>query len=581
MKYFKIILSLIVLFLCYGISWAQNGDGAGRFHSEPYSLVIGPYDGVSNGQIEISEADAGYRAAVTNYQLITEQVSAQDASWIRLKFANVNLGDNSFITLTSDADGGIQKLNWEHMAIWNNGSAIFNGNSVTMTLHIASSDNNIGLSVSELVVGEANPNAPVPETQCGTADNRVNSSTGAIGRISPVGCTGWLIANGSFLTAGHCTGTSMDILEFNVPPSTSDGFTVASNPNDQYPIGSVTFDLGAAGNGNDWAVFSVGVNSNTGLTPNEQQGSFNTFDQIFFRATKDNSATTNRITGFGIDFVPAGSGGNGNRNSDSQTQQTATGGAFSETGTGTAVGINYAIDTEGGNSGSPVIMNGTINTVGIHTNGGCATTTPNGTNSGTGFEEDDLETAIDDFNGSADRYVDEGHPSAIAATGSVMRPHKTVNSAITAAAAGTTLYIAEGGYPETIVTSKTLVFKAPVGLVVIGPNAPASPQSPLPQEAKLDETIVQNNISKSSWNAYPNPFITRLHIKNDEFEKGDVYITVYNLLNQRVAVLSNYENLEGSRFYENFDLSYLSKGIYALVVEHNGKQTISKITKAE
>lgn len=569
----------MVLFLCAGISWAQNGDGVGRFHSEPYSLVIGPYDGVNSFQNEMAAADVNYRTPVSGYQLITEQISAANAAWIRLKFNNVNLGDNSFITITSDADGGTQKLNALSMEVWNNGSAIFNGNSVALTLHIASNDRNIRLSVDEIVVGEADPNS-VPESQCGSTDNRVASSTGAIGRISPVGCTGWLIANGSFLTAGHCTGANMDILEFNVPASLSNGTTVASNPNDQYPISAGTvFQNGPAGNGNDWAVFGVGVNSNTGLTPNEAQGSFNVFDQTFFRATRDNSATTNRVTGFGVDFVPLGS--TGGNNSSSQTQQTSTGGSYSETGSGSAVGINYAIDTEGGNSGSPVIMSGTINTVGIHTNAGCVTTTPNGTNAGTGFEEDDLEVAIDNFNGTTDLYVDEGHPSTLAATGSVMRPLKTVNAAITAAAAGTTLFIAEGGYPETVITSKTLVIKAPVGMVVIGPNAPASPQSPLSAEAKSEDPIASNNINNAIWNAYPNPFINRLHLKNDEFENGDVHITVYNMLNQRVAILANYQNIEGTSFYENFDLSYLQKGIYTLIIVHNGKQIISKITKAE
>jgi hypothetical protein len=56
---------------------------------------------------------------------------------------------------------------------------------------------------------------------------------------------------------------------------------------------------------------------------------------------------------------------------------------------------------------------------------------------------------------------------------------------------------------------------------------------------------------------------------------------MYNLLNQKVAVLADYQNLEGNTYYENFDLSYLPKGVYTMVVDHNGKQSISKITKAE
>jgi Secretion system C-terminal sorting domain len=95
------------------------------------------------------------------------------------------------------------------------------------------------------------------------------------------------------------------------------------------------------------------------------------------------------------------------------------------------------------------------------------------------------------------------------------------------------------------------------------------------------EASSNNIISRSEWNAYPNPFVTNLHIKNNEFENGNVQITMYNQLSQKVAILSNYQNLEGNAFYENFDLSYLPGGIYTLIIEHNGKQSVSKVTKAE
>ena len=58
----------------------------------------------------------------------------------------------------------------------------------------------------------------------------------AVGRIMPVGCTGWVISNGAFLTAGHCFTRGMTTIQFNVPASAADGTTNPPPPNDQYPI---------------------------------------------------------------------------------------------------------------------------------------------------------------------------------------------------------------------------------------------------------------------------------------------------------------------------------------------------------
>jgi hypothetical protein len=46
--------------------------------------------------------------------------------------------------------------------------------------------------------------------------------------------------------------------------------------------------------------------------------------------------------------------------------------------------LRYTVDTQGGNSGSPVIVEGGGNVaIGIHTHGGCSAT--GGSNAGTGF----------------------------------------------------------------------------------------------------------------------------------------------------------------------------------------------------
>ena len=68
---------------------------------------------------------------------------------------------------------------------------------------------------------------PVLESICGANDDRVASSNPRAGRIMPIGCTGWMIPGGAFLTAGHCALSTAQTVEFNVPASLSNGTTVA------------------------------------------------------------------------------------------------------------------------------------------------------------------------------------------------------------------------------------------------------------------------------------------------------------------------------------------------------------------
>ena len=85
-----------------------------------------------------------------------------------------------------------------------------------------------------------------------------------------------------------------------------------------------------------------------GLTPHQRQG--------FWRITDDlPAANTNvRVEGYGTDSTPAGS--TGGRNAQSQTLQTALGPYLSETTSGQGYSsLTIRVDTEGGNSGSPII----------------------------------------------------------------------------------------------------------------------------------------------------------------------------------------------------------------------------------
>lgn len=276
-------------------------------------------------------------------------VEVHGATWLRLYFENVNLGSESYVRLTSLEDGAVQILDSRRIAQWSNSSAYFNGDQVRIEV-ISKGEENISISVKEVEAGQ-------PEvgtlSQCGSTDDRIPSADAAIGRIVPVGCTGWIIKNGKMVTAGHCTGSSMQVLQFNVPQSNSNGSIVHPAPSYQYTITNVV--KGSL----DWAVFETLTNSETGLTAIDAQGKSFDVKQV-------NSAGTIRITGFGVD--------SGTRN---QTQQTHTGPYSNSTSTK----IYYATDTEGGNSGSPVIDESTGHAIGVHTHGGCGVS--GGTNSGT------------------------------------------------------------------------------------------------------------------------------------------------------------------------------------------------------
>ena len=284
-------------------------------------------------------------------------VKVPGSPWLRLSFSDVSLGRASYLTVTSLGDGAQQRLDARSLAQWKNSSAYFNGDAVRVDLHLAAGDSNVFARMSEVMVGDDGSG----ESQCGTTDDRIVSTDGRAGRLLNIGCTAWLIADGRFVSAGHCVESAslLNTVEFNVPPSLPNGTIQHPAPEDQYVANSATRVYSNNGIGNDWGVFETFPNSQTGLTALQAQGAF-------FNVAQDLSPATIRITGYGVDDGTA-----------NQTEQTNTGPNAGSSGTT----MRYRVDTEGGNSGSPVIDEATGNSVGIHTNAGCST--GGGSNSGT------------------------------------------------------------------------------------------------------------------------------------------------------------------------------------------------------
>jgi hypothetical protein len=197
------------------------------------------------------------------------------APWLRLKFDEVVLAgipggaDGSYLVITSLHDKAKQHLNGRTIAEWSNTSAYFNGDAVRIELYAYPKTGINRIRFSEVTGGTFEQGAN--DTICGNLDNRTLSSYPANARIMPMGCTGWLITNGTcanrFLTAGHCfiPAPASAVVQFNVPLSTAGGGTVNPPPEHQYPVDMASVQAVQTAIGNDWSQFFTSANSNTGL----------------------------------------------------------------------------------------------------------------------------------------------------------------------------------------------------------------------------------------------------------------------------------------------------------------------------
>ncbi len=320
--------------------------------------------------------------------LISFPVRFPGASSMRLYFEDVELGaaadggPGSQLRLTSHADGAVQLMHAEHVRQWQRSSAYFNGDTVQVEVLA-----DPGAGPSRIVMRQLDIGVAYQASQCGPNDDRALSSDARVARILPVACTAWMIKDCAhcFLSAGHCSG-GFATVQFNVPLSTGTGSFNHPGPEDQYAVDSSSLQVGTS---DDWAYFGCFANSTTGLTPFEAQS-----DAFELVPPPGLSGNTIRITGHGTDGTPS---------THNQVQQTHMG-PF----TGNGSTLTYQADTEGGNSGSPVIWEQTNQAIGIHTNAGCSTS-GSGSNSGTPITQAGLQAALDNPQGICAQGSTGGH----------------------------------------------------------------------------------------------------------------------------------------------------------------------------
>ncbi|MBO6514032.1 MAG: trypsin-like peptidase domain-containing protein [Phycisphaerales bacterium] len=291
-------------------------------------------------------------------------VRVEDADWLRLEFGQVDLsslsenGRESYIRVTSLLDGYEQYLDFEALQVWGNTSAYFNGNAVRVEIMASA-----GTTTPDRVVIEGvQASAPVSTNSiCFSTDDRVLSSDPRDARLMPIGCSAWLFSDhgSTFLTAAHCGPSAGDVVQFNVPLSSSGGGYRSPPPQDQYVLDGASVQASSGISlGNDWGFFGVFDNTDTGLTPLQAQGDSHTL------ATSGipNDGRPIRITGYGTTSSPVPASWNG-------VQKTHVGPFRGYSGNV----VRYTTDTTGGNSGSVILDDDNNVAIGIHTNAGCGT----------------------------------------------------------------------------------------------------------------------------------------------------------------------------------------------------------------
>ena len=334
-------------------------------------------------EVDVDSGDVRNRGSA-RAAIFSESIRVEGATWLRLFFSRADLGqapgrdDGTVLRITSIEDGAVQTHTAKTLAQWQRSSAFFNGDEVILELIADPEAPPSRVRIHEVMVGEP---AAAWKSICGPTDDRVLSFDDRDARVVPVGCSVWLIddAEGCFLTAGHCVGGSLSVVEFNVPLSDANGSINHPGPEDQYPVDPASIQSVNGGIGNDWGYFGTFPNGQTQLTPIEVQGT----SYVLGMPPMVVGSETIRITGYG-----STTGTQGTPLEWDLVQKTHTGALTGVGGTS----LQYTVDTTGGNSGSAVLNEDNGLAIGIHTHAGCNAT--GGANNGTGLDNAGVQNAL-------------------------------------------------------------------------------------------------------------------------------------------------------------------------------------------
>ena len=118
------------------------------FFKQPYFL----HSGFHSSTLDPSEGG--------HEMVFKHKVRIPEAAWLWLQFGEVNLGERSFMTITSLEDWSQQRHTAKTLAEWRNSTAFFNGDAVEVKLFVAAGEQNIFFELVEVSVGEFYSNLP-------------------------------------------------------------------------------------------------------------------------------------------------------------------------------------------------------------------------------------------------------------------------------------------------------------------------------------------------------------------------------------------------------------------------------------
>ncbi|MEZ5963466.1 MAG: trypsin-like peptidase domain-containing protein [Planctomycetota bacterium] len=282
-------------------------------------------------------------------------------SWQRVELGACALPPGSMLVVGLADRSAVQHLDANSLRAYGSRSCFFDGGD--LRLDLVAGPRTVGNRV--VVVAVEHGLELAPQTLCGS-DDRVLSSDPRVGRTWPTRCTGFLILPDLGVTAGHCVNAN-DVIEWNVPLSDPNGTPRQAAPRDQYPIQWVASRYAGSGSSNDWAVFRIGINSETGKLPNHDRG-FTWFQLGSPSLVQPFDAVS--ITGYGEVAPPVDPRWN-------SVQKRHAGAVMQNLMQPPDPTVLFtAVDTSGGNSGSPVVLDRSGRVVAVHTNGFCDPTAP-------------------------------------------------------------------------------------------------------------------------------------------------------------------------------------------------------------
>ena len=564
-------------------------------------------------------------SAASSLEVLTE-VQETGSTFMRLYFKGTQLGKESYLLLEA-IDGAQQRLSDEDLENWNFSSAYFNGNSVKVSLFSAKGELNKvvinSIKVSDGKAASANrKNTGVRKVLAAQTSN-ANSPfidydelphAAAVGRFTngnETNGTGWIAPNGAIVTSHdnvfRVKDKDVDIIEFNVPPSTSYGVVNHPDPVDQYPVKYRSDTQGFFGfnfkrkyhyslenEGTDqwttsWGILEALPNT-TGLRPGERQ-------QQFFRIAPNLGSFTLNAQDVTVDILHYGETNDDLLDDGTEyrrlkryvtklePQSEYIGSADFDIEGYMVYNLNQGNPTfTDCDTGAPITYSGYNIAMGVHTdfyNYAPAV--------GVGFKHTLLHSALNNFFSSEMIYVDK-ESLWDAATGAIDKPFFVVTDGIDHAESGGIINIVKGSYNEPMYITKAVTLKAPVGHVIIGEGDLNARKATLPAEFFMDSeandiaaTIAMDDDHGFDLKSFPNPFISSTAINYDIPKLTPVRVSVYDKLGNKIRSLLEESQAPGHHSvvwdgtYQNG--AQATPGLYVVRIETTKESTIVKIIK--